>query len=557
MERAADRSNAVRKFTDFEVVTRTMRWLVIASIVLMFPYDVPQAKILYVLAVAAAVFNLTRYSSSLLKTTWFASPIFTLAVDNLFIAALIMLVGGVDNPFSAFAIFPIVYASYLFRFRGTLGVVLFQFAWLGLVLTEGWFDHLVLDRVRVTILLALVLTEVGYFVERLTRVERAEKEQFEQISRDIEAERKHLLALLDGLTDAIYVVDRQGKVIDCNAVAGDLSSGAKDLHGKQFNQVLHLYARTDADRKPVNLLKDAGPQHRRDLRLVDRTGGVMDLDISVQPVQIEGKRTTDYVIVCRDITKERSLDEERHEFISVASHELRTPIAIMEGSLTMINSLQKLNPQAQKFLDQAHDNCVLLGSIVKDLSLLGAASNDNLPVELEMINPGELLQGIADSFKAQLYEKGLTVKVEVSEDAPEVLSTKNYVLEILQNYMTNTLKYTKEGQVTLRAVASPKHRGNVVFSVEDQGIGISLSDQKHLFTKFFRAEDYRTRETVGTGLGLYLCMEIAQRLNGDVWCESELNKGSTFFLEVPSVGNLKRPRGRGVKAEAMSVAAGV
>jgi signal transduction histidine kinase len=111
------------------------------------------------------------------------------------------------------------------------------------------------------------------------------------------------------------------------------------------------------------------------------------------------------------------------------------------------------------------------------------------------------------------------------------MSTERHIQEILQNYLTNAIKYSETGTVHLQAAKA--QNGGVVFSVKDTGIGISPKDQKYLFTKFFRVEDYRTRKTSGTGLGLYLCRELAARIGAKVWCDSKLNEGSTFYLEVP------------------------
>lgn len=114
---------------------------------------------------------------------------------------------------------------------------------------------------------------------------------------------------------------------------------------------------------------------------------------------------------------------------------------------------------------------------------------------------------------------------------PLILSTERYIREILQNYMTNAIKYSEKGTVTISAEAAKN--GGVLFSVHDEGIGISPSDQKFLFTKFFRAENYMTQTTGGIGLGLYLCMELAENLGAKLWCKSTSGEGSTFYLEVP------------------------
>jgi signal transduction histidine kinase len=302
----------------------------------------------------------------------------------------------------------------------------------------------------------------------------------------------------------------------------------------------------------VNIL-EAGtiPQHRRDLTLRRPNGDTIDLDISVTPVG-KNSKTLNYIIVCRDITKERTLDRQREEFISVASHELRTPLAIVEAALsTALLGEAAQAPQLKLLLDQAHRNVVFLSGLIHDLGTLSQAQNDNIPIALKPVAAKALLHQVAIDHEAQAKEKDLPIQVVVAPDTPAVLSTEHLIREVLQNYVNNALKYTTKGRVTLKA--EPSQNGGVLFSVTDTGVGISKTDQAHLFTKFYRAEDFRTRATGGTGLGLYLCLELAQRLNAKVWCESELNVGSTFYLEVPPFSRLERDHGKVVEAQVSSL----
>lgn len=541
---------------DFELITRRMRWLAIYTLVLCFPFDPPRTYLAYGLAVLAMVYNLTRYSTVIMRSRWYSSTLGMLLADNLFLAVMLGLLGDVKTPFTGFIVMTVITAGYRYKLQGTLTVVALQLLWIAYILSHPWFVPIHLTDIQGGIITAAVLVGVGVFVERLTRLEHQERDSLEKLSHELEAGHKHLLTLVNSLSDVIFVVDEHGRVSDYNDAAADLCAYKGEMQTQAFVSVLQLKPHVNMDAKPVDLLKTSGPQHRRDLSVQDKNGAVTDLDITVQPVQLDGMKTTDYVIVCKDITKERSFEEERSEFISVASHELRTPITIMEAALsTALLAKDKLDESTRTVMEQAHTHCLYLASIVKDLSLLAEASNDNLPVTFERIDPGKLLKQMAADFKSQAQQKNLELKIEIAPDTPLVLSTQNHIREILQNYITNAIKYTPSGTVILRV--KPTGRDGVIFSVRDHGIGISPSDQKHLFTKFFRSEDYRTRQTNGTGLGLYLCMELAARLNGKVWCESELNSGSEFFLEVPPVSHLKRDRREVVKAEVADLVQGI
>lgn len=541
---------------DYERVSRRGRWFGLITLVLIYPLNLPSTPYVHALLAVYALCNLSRHIPYFLRRPVFASPLTMLVIDNIFVALMIALVSNLNSPFAWYAIFPIISAAYRYQLKGTLLVVALQLGWSMLIIRLMPFPPVYLDNYRALLVAAMVFIGLGLFVQGLTTADRTERNELKSLGRELENGRSQLLTLLNSLTDAIFVVDDRGRIQDHNAAAPGLCSGRGDLHGRSFLSALELHPHINPAGKPVNLLKQSGPQHRRDLCVQLGSNAVIDLDITVQPVQVEGRRAPNYIVVCKDITKERSLDEQRTEFIAVASHELRTPITIMEAALSAaLLSRDKMDEQTVTVIEQAHTHCLFLAGIVKDLAILAEASNDNLPVQFERIDAGHLLRQMADDFTAQAKQKNIRLTVVVAENTPMVLSTQNHIREILQNYITNAIKYTPAGTVTLRAEASK--RGGVLFGVHDKGIGISPTDQKRLFTKFFRSEDYRTRQTGGTGLGLYLCMELAQRLNGKVWCESELNKGSVFFLEVPPVSNLSRDQTEVVKAEVANIVEGI
>jgi signal transduction histidine kinase len=151
---------------------------------------------------------------------------------------------------------------------------------------------------------------------------------------------------------------------------------------------------------------------------------------------------------------------------------------------------------------------------------------------VEPINVASLVNELNGNYKPQAEAKGLTFNADLDPKLEMLYSSKLYVREILQNFITNSIKYTAKGQVTLRA--EPKDKG-VLFTVSDTGIGISKSDQERVFDKFFRSEDYRTREAGGTGLGLYITLKLTRLINAELHVESELNKGSSFAIYVPNL----------------------
>jgi PAS domain S-box-containing protein len=244
------------------------------------------------------------------------------------------------------------------------------------------------------------------------------------------------LTLINTLNDAIFLVDAKGRLVLGNGAAGELAAGQDDFRGSQLVKTLPLYPRSKPDAKPVNIL-EAGtiPQHRRDLTLRRPNGDTMDLDISVTPVN-KDQKTMNYIIVCRDITKERTLDRQREEFISVASHELRTPRAIVEAALSTAQLVKEAQtPQLKTLIDQAHRNVVFLSGLIHDLGTLAQAQNDNIPIALKPVAAKALLHQVAIDFEAQAKQKDLPIRVIIAPDTPSVLSTEHHIREILQNYV--------------------------------------------------------------------------------------------------------------------------
>jgi signal transduction histidine kinase len=239
-----------------------------------------------------------------------------------------------------------------------------------------------------------------------------------------------------------------------------------------------------------------------------------------------------FIIILKDITKQKNLDDERDEFISVVSHELRTPLTIAEGTLSNLQIMQKKNAYNEtKFktsLDAAYDQILFLSKMVNDLSTLSRAERGVADTP-EDINVKELLTSLYAEYMPQARAAGLSFDLDLHHHLRDIHVSRLYVTELLQNLITNAIKYTKEGGVTLGATQHGRH---ITFSVKDTGIGIGKSDQKKVYDKFYRSEDYRTRETRGTGLGLYVSTKLARKMDTFIALKSRINHGSEFSFDI-------------------------
>lgn len=183
-------------------------------------------------------------------------------------------------------------------------------------------------------------------------------------------------------------------------------------------------------------------------------------------------------------------------------------------------------------LKQAHDQVLFLADMINDLATLSRAERGKLTMDVEQMDVAKLVADLASNYEPQAKAKKLELKADIAKGLGALNSSKLYVREVLQNFITNALKYTEKGSVTIAAKSADK---GVQFLITDTGIGISKGDQEKLFDKFFRSEDYRTRKTNGTGLGLYVTMKLARLLHAEIEVKSELNKGSTFSIFIPDL----------------------
>lgn len=357
-----------------------------------------------------------------------------------------------------------------------------------------------------------------------------------QMSEKLVSER--LSSLINSMVDGVIATDEEGRIAIYNGAALNILDLNIDLHNKTFGTVSEF---VDSHNQKVDMdkiiMQSKSQLISRDYKLKYPDGSFINLYISAAPVHLGfGRKGAEgFVILFRDITREKSLEEERDEFISVVSHELRTPIAIAEGEVGNAEFLIKKisdHKQVKEAMKQAHDQILFLSKMINDLSTLSRAERGVLEVEVEPINCAELAKELEADYQPQAKKKELTLEVQLDPAISTLNSSKLYVREILQNFITNAIKYTQKGTIKLSAMT---YEEGILFEVVDTGIGISKGDQEKVFDKFFRSEDYRTRESNGTGLGLYITMKLAHLIKADISLISELDKGSTFSIKIPNL----------------------
>lgn len=354
-------------------------------------------------------------------------------------------------------------------------------------------------------------------------------------------QRDRVTTIINNLTDAVISSDRSGTIRMYNAACLSLLDTNDDLVNKNIDKILPV---TDGDDQPVlfsELLREAKTATLRDdLYYKFEDGETIRLEVTFAPIRssysrsARGEAEEGYVAILRDVTKTKSLEEERDEFISVVSHELRTPITITEGTLSNLQLMRQRGTTEDEVMDKAigdaYKQVLYLAGMVNDLSTLSRAER-GIADAPEIIDVRELINDTFNQYQPEAEAKGLHLDLDADTKLGHVKTSRLYLSELLQNFVTNSIKYTKKGSVTITAHLKA---GQVTFGVQDTGIGMSKTDQKNIFNKFYRSEDYRTRETSGTGLGLYVSAKLARKIGTKIELKSRLNHGSTFSFHLPS-----------------------
>lgn len=359
--------------------------------------------------------------------------------------------------------------------------------------------------------------------------------------------------ILGAIEDGVVMVGADNIIHLFNPAAGHITGWpTADAVGLEFHSVLPLVdehgTATPPQLHPFARVLAGGKGIRDNKSLLQTRGGkLVPISLIVSPMPGNDPPSTStgggVVGVFRDITTEKQEEARRSEFVSTASHEMRTPIAAIEGylSLALNPKVSQIDVHAKSYLEKAHASVQHLGELFQDLLTTSKAEDGRIASYPTVVEVGEVVAAAADAGRFNAKEKGLQLKYQISS-TKEVTGGKvirplfyafldpNRLLEVLQNLIDNAIKYTPEGSIT---VALTGDNSVIQIQVQDTGAGIPEEDIPHLFQKFYRVDSSMTRTIGGTGLGLFISRKIVEMYNGHIWVTSQLSKGSTFYINLP------------------------
>ncbi len=247
----------------------------------------------------------------------------------------------------------------------------------------------------------------------------------------------------------------------------------------------------------------------------------------------KGQSRVGRLFTFQDVTELAELDRLKSEFVNTVSHELRTPLTSIMGylSLVLAGTAGPLQEQQREFLEVVSRNTNRLANLINDLLDIQRIESGRIPVQLTPTSLASVVTQVAETFRVQAEQKGLSFTVNVPDDVPPIRADQDRLTQIIANLVSNAVKYTREGGVTISVSAADDR---VEIEVTDTGIGISPADQKRIFEKFYRAEHPYVREVGGTGLGLPIVRTMVEEHGGELRLESQPGRGSRFIVSFPA-----------------------
>jgi signal transduction histidine kinase len=337
----------------------------------------------------------------------------------------------------------------------------------------------------------------------------------------IAAEREHAARVLDAVGDGVFLLDDEGLIRFWNRAAELVTRKAgDDVWGRPAGEI---FGRWVADEIPVS----------------ERSAAARPITL---PVDVDGRELwlsfvavrslAGVVYAFRDLTLERRLDEAKSEFVATVSHELRTPMtAVLGAAKTLMRDDIAISPDRRRqLLEMIGAQGTRLTKIAEDLLIASRLDRDELRLERDHVDVADLVRTAVEHMREYVPDS-ISLTARTDSNGTAALGDRHRIEQVLVNLIDNAVKYSPAGGEVSVSTAAVPH--GVRVEVRDNGIGIPAAEQASVFEKFYRGSLEGEQVRAGTGLGLYICRELVQRMGGTIGVESDLGSGSTFYFELP------------------------
>lgn len=471
---------------------------------------------------------------------------FLYIINSLYFFVIVDYLGGPSSIYIFLIYLAIVLSFYLGALTGLIETAL-AFLYVAIYV---YFKGLDVLPVATSVSSIIGISAMGLFLSEKYRKALKEKSDLENTNSNLSAKQNQEDALLSSIADGVYVVDMNRNVTMFNNSAEEMTGWTqKEAIGLKCWTVMNLKNEQDISicQKdcPAMAVWNTGTNVIRNDTCFAKHRGKKSVQISSSyaPIKDSNGRLKGAICVFRDITQQKEVERLRNEFISTASHELRTPITAMEGYMELIENekICKIDDKAKEYIEKARSTAGGMSNLVKNLLSVTKIEEGRIQTEVTKFSIHDLVAETVESMQIAAGNKNLELKLVEAPNQPvkgekaigrslNVMADREQIKEVLFNLIENGLKFTTEGGVSIWITYDPDF---ATVCVSDSGMGIPADGQKHIFEKFYRVDNTATREVGGTGLGLFITRSIIEMFGGKIWLESQVNKGTKFFFTIP------------------------
>lgn len=336
---------------------------------------------------------------------------------------------------------------------------------------------------------------------------------------EVSAAKERIEVILASVPEAVFVLDESGNLLEVNHSGEHLYSQAEEEHQNLFDPDFLERLKTGRmpDEKAVLEIKERAYQ------------------ALASPLPLEGGQLG-WVIVYRDITRFRELDQMKTRFVSDVSHELRTPLTNLSLYLDLLAS-ERAEDARRRYLGTLRRETDRLTQLIEGLLTISRLESNRVSINIQATNVDQLTRTLVEDRAPMAAQQGLSLRYEPETDLPNALADPRLIVQVLSNLLTNAFSYTPvQGSILLTTSLKPLENENwVTVSISDTGAGIEPTELAHIFERFFRGSASRKTGSPGTGLGLAICKEIMERMGGHITVQSLPGEGSTFTVWLQAV----------------------
>lgn len=411
--------------------------------------------------------------------------------------------------------------------------------WIGVAFVVAYSSIVETDSFIIRLASAAALTLAGYWTIRAIRdrheaYQKQKEIEFEASDAKFQKDRWH--AFIELSHDGIIILDKNNVVLKINSAVCDVTGYSEnEIVGHPCANVFQCDKYQEAGITfGLAFLTNERPSYYEEVTVHTKDGNLIDVGIRCARAKKHPGHRGTHLILMRDLTKIHQAESLEHDFVSMTSHQLFTPLSIIRGHISMVLSgdMGKINEKQKGFLEQSLQSTKRMVHLVTELLSISRLEEQKITLNITPTDVVSLIHTVSREMAPLAKAKSIHLNFNKPKDKiPKLNADAEKISQVLQNLLDNGIKYSDQGGHIDISLSVRPH--DVLISVADDGIGVPRGDVNKLFQRFYRSTNAVSRDSKGTGLGLYIARVIVERHHGKIWVESTEGEGSTFFIALP------------------------